>query len=451
MNIFEFKKFLINLKHNNIKITTADKNIGTVLIDNDIYNELCFQHLMDTKTYKELNESPQFLVVQKTKNLIYDLNLHGHITDKLLKIFNSNILCKRLANFRILIKLHKTKFGIRPLINCSNITISIITKFIDFYIKPYILNNFSYIKDSQNLIQKLNHKKIENNNSFLHSADFESLYTNIPIDEVVDNIMFFISKHSYSEFSNYGFSSLLKFILYNNYFYFKFHNKKNFNYKFFLQVDGIPMGTSCSPSIANLYLQFHELKYSHLLNKTIYFRFIDDIFYTDNNLNNYYKEIFPKLNLTITTGKIVQFLDVNIKYDLDSKFNFDLFIKKTNTLSYLNTKSNHKDHIFKGIITGLVHRIKRICSDSNQYYYHTNLLLSRLLNKGYNFKMINSIIRNFASQNRETLIEYRDKTFNFNNNIIFLTKFDKNFENIQNFYTKKWNTIVSNNEFSIVK
>ena len=56
------------------------------------------------------------------------------------------------------------------------------------------------------------------------------------------------------------------------------------------------------------------------------------------------------LNLTVTTGKTVQFLDLNISLGFDHSFNFDLFIKKTNTFSYLDSRSNHTIQVFRGVI-----------------------------------------------------------------------------------------------------
>ncbi len=106
-----------------------------------------------------------------------------------------NLKYKKLAKFRILIKLHKpNKFGVRPLINCSNTTLSVLSKILDFIFKPIVMKHFSYIKDSQNLIQLTKNVKYEDNLK-LYSADFESLYTNIPLNKSIDIIMQMISTY----------------------------------------------------------------------------------------------------------------------------------------------------------------------------------------------------------------------------------------------------------------
>ena len=59
LNFKTFKSTFQNLKDNNIKVINADKNVGTVLIDNNIYTKLCFDHLDDKNTYKMINYNPQ--------------------------------------------------------------------------------------------------------------------------------------------------------------------------------------------------------------------------------------------------------------------------------------------------------------------------------------------------------------------------------------------------------
>lgn len=449
INLNTFKRTFHSLRKNDVKIINADKNIGTVMINNDIHTMLCFDHLDDIKTYKMINYNPQFKLFNTTFNLLSSLNNNNHISDKLYKCFFNNIHYKKLPNFRILAKLHKElKFGVRPLVNCANTTLSVISKYIDYTLKPFITSHFTFIKDSQNLMQKLDTFKC-NPSTSLFSADFESLYTNIPLDEAIDIISDFICKIPNTEFSGFGFRKLLELVLKNNFFYFKYNKFKKTFFSFFLQISGVSMGTACGPSVANSYLQFFEIKYRIFLDRTIYFRYIDDILFTDKTLVDNFKNIFPNLKLTYSTGSTVQFLDLNLSLNLDYSFNFDLFIKKTNTFAYLNSKSNHTLQVFRGVIITLVHRIRKICSDYHMFFFHSNLLFSRLLDKGYNPKLIQSIIRSYSNIDRESLLSYNLKNVNnlFKNSIFFITTFDKRIFNSSYLYKNVWANSIDNNSF----
>lgn len=70
----------------------------------------------------------------------------------------------------------------------------------------------------------------------------------------------------------------LKLVLLNNYFYFKHNNL----YTFFLQTKGVAMGTSCGLVVANIYLAYFEIKYRIFLDISLYYRFINDLIYTDS-------------------------------------------------------------------------------------------------------------------------------------------------------------------------
>ena len=101
----------------------------------------------------------------------------------------------------------------------------------------------------------------------------------------------------------------------------------------FRQVRGIPMGTSCSPFLANLYLYSKEFAFLEKLMKTESwrartvsqcFRFIDDLCSFNSDLSPFIKDIYPpelKLVKTNTNSRQCTFLD--IKMDVDEKNLFD--------------------------------------------------------------------------------------------------------------------------------
>ena len=200
----------------------------------------------------------------------------------------------------------------------------------------------------------------------------------------------------------------------------------------------------CGPSIANLYLAFFEIKYKKLLTTSLYYRFIDDILYCDSDsfLTDKFKEIFPDLKLNCVTSDTVQFLDLNISFNMDKTLNYDLYIKPTFTGSYLNINSNHPKHVFKGIVISQISRIRRNTTDKSNYLYHSTNILKHFLNKGFSYKLVSNIIRSFAIINRESLINYKIKVNNiFKNSLLFIFPHMYNF----NFDNKYINTLRTNN------
>lgn len=104
----------------------------------------------------------------------------------------------------------------------------------------------------------------------LYSCDFESLYTNIDSNDASHTLTEFYSKNiKIPEISNYAFFQFLKIVF--------FYNIFMFNNIFFIQINGLSMGTCCGPTVANLYLYIHK--------PIIYKRFIDDIFIVSKELD----------------------------------------------------------------------------------------------------------------------------------------------------------------------
>ena len=140
---------------------------------------------------------------------------------------------------------------------------------------------------------------------------------------------------------------------------------------------------------------------------------------------------------------------MNISIGLDQSFNFDLFIKKSNTFSYLDSRSKHTQQVFRGVIITLVHRIRKICTDYHKFYYHCNLLFSRLLDKGYNAKLLQNIIRTFSNIDRESILQYKTKDNSdlFSKSIFFITTYDKRIFNSSLIYKNVWDNSINNDSF----
>ena len=90
-------------------------------------------------------------------------------------------------------------------------------------------------------------------NSFMCSLDISSLYTNIPvavtIELILDNI-FTNSISIYKSINRKNFQKILQLALNNTYL--------KFNGKIYEQKEGLAMGASLSPTVANIILNYFE-------------------------------------------------------------------------------------------------------------------------------------------------------------------------------------------------
>ena len=154
---------------------------------------------------------------------------------------------------------------------------------------------------------------------------------------------------------------------------------------------------------------------------------------------------FGYLKLNICSSNIVNFLDLNISLNaITGKLNFSIYIKPTNTFSYLLTSSNHPNFIFKNIPKSLFIRLRRICSNLYDYFYFARKLLFELIQRGYDFDTLLKIIRMVANLDRNKILIYKEKDIKFSDkNILFISNYDLNGKQLHN--------SISNNLYKVFK
>ena len=141
-------------------------------MSHEYYDFLCMKQLSDSNTYNTLNSNPLNTMNEEIKNILDNLLINKSISKRIYeKLFVKE---NKLGSFRILVKVHKDKFGVRPIINCLNHPTSNISLLIDLILQPFVKDSKSFILDSQNLIQKTENLYFPSD-SKLYSCDFESL------------------------------------------------------------------------------------------------------------------------------------------------------------------------------------------------------------------------------------------------------------------------------------
>jgi hypothetical protein len=287
------------------KIVELDKNIGSALISNELYERLVLKSLNDINVYSNFIENPlNNIKINIESELVESLN-DSQISKKL---FNNLInLGSRLGSFRILPKILKEKFDTRPIINYRDHLITNLCLFIEFLLRPYVRKSDSFIMDSQNLIQKLEKMKFPKD-SEITTGDFKSLFSNINHIDCLNLLTEFMTdKLKSKEIKISGFRKILKLILENNYF--------TFNDRYFKQNLGVAMGCICGPTIANIFVYIYEKKWITIHKPLAYFRFVDDILLITKDLLclESLKNAFGSLTLNLVISKRQVFFRLRIR------------------------------------------------------------------------------------------------------------------------------------------
>jgi len=190
------------------------------------------------------------------------------------------------------------------------------------------------------------------------------------------------------------------------------------------QIIGIPMGTDPAPFMANLYLFYYEFQYMTRLTdedfgvaKRFYGhtkRFIDDLVTLNNNshLEENWKNIYPHqlvLNKENEEDSKASFLDIDIQikcscfdtkiYDKRDAFNFDI-------INYPDIKGNIPENPAYGVCVGQLLRIGRNTTNIVNFVSRAKLLITKLLNKGYNRQRLRKVSRKCLVRHDDILLKY---------------------------------------------
>lgn len=208
----------------------------------------------------------------------------------------------------------------------------------------------SHIKNSTHFIEKLG-RHIPHNHIFA-SFDVVSLFTNVPIKQVLSFLREVLTQHTLP-ISLSNFLSLTEICFQQNVF--------SFNNCFYRQIFGASMGGSLSPIFANIFMEFFESRFLpqiplfHDIHK--WYRYVDDVFVVIpkhfpvlqflSQINN----VFPTITFTheIQDQNSIAFLDLKV-HNHNQQILYQIYRKKTNNNILLHAFSNHELQIKKSVV-----------------------------------------------------------------------------------------------------
>ena len=133
-----------------------------------------------------------------------------------------------------------------------------------------------------------------------------------------------------------------------------------FNLRFYLQIKGCAMGTTCTPSYANIFMSEFEEKHIYPLIKkksAIYLRYIDNIFMVWTKSKSELKHFMNEINKKHQSIKFyfklskesLEFLDTLVYIDSKNRLQTTLYKKPIDCQNYLYAKSAHLFSLEKSV------------------------------------------------------------------------------------------------------
>ncbi|XP_077123750.1 uncharacterized protein LOC143781122 [Ranitomeya variabilis] len=284
----------------------------------------------------------------------------------------------------------------------------------------------------------------------LVTADVEALYSSIKHSDGLKAVSHYLRESNLEPLLIDLILTLLEFVLEHNVFL--------FGKDIYLQRQGTAMGATCAPSYANLFMGYWErliFQDDDWGNEAIqgWSRYIDDILFIWEDSSDKLFDVMKKLNqnnfnikLTYKFGRTVDFLDLKIVALEDGKIITDVFRKPTATNTLLHASSAHHRSTINGIPTGQFLRVKRICSNTEDYDNQASDLVRRFSERGYSNRQIKKGFKKASSVSREELLygnKRSDRKKTDENGVRFITKFNKQWPELTKIMHKHWGILQS--------
>ena len=354
-----------NLRAKGLDIFKPDKGNATVICPHDMYIEKMNLILSDPLKFEFVGNNVDF---NDTKN-------RQRISDSLQQCadqgqFPSHIIQRILPKAGIIPRLyglpktHKEGTPFRPVLSMINSHYHGLAKYLLEKVLPPVIEQFSThtVKDTFDFVAKLQEIGPVSRDR-CQTFDVQSLFTNVPVREVIDIILECLYTSGNSPkvdmipLSRENLKILLELCSLDVEF--------SFDGKLWRQVDGMAMGSPLGPAFANIFVGFHEKKLLSQNCPIMYSRYVDDIFVVCESSAEM-EELTASLggmhaSLVFTRDTPDHFLDVQIMYE-ETAVSTTVYRKPSFTGLYLQYNAFCPARYKVNLVKTLCYRARRICS-----------------------------------------------------------------------------------------
>lgn len=390
----------------NILIKPADKNLGLCVISRDWYIQEGRRQLASV-SYKPILS---FDIGDTLKLLDHFLVKHQYSLDPLeLKWLQHqrNTVNHKLPCFYLLPKLHKNPVVGRPIVASSAWVFSPLSQWISYHLNPVVQSMDTVLVSTAAVVTELQSIALPTDTDvWLVSADVSDMYNNIPVSQAIVAVGCVVRRRFPLKLAE-ALVDAISLVLHNNYFV--------FDDAVYHQVNGIAMGTSCAPVIAQLFVAILEESFRASLHSRwplLYKRYIDDAFIIFIGLRHeldtwlsQLQDMHQNLNWSFTVSKkAVAFLDLNIWIDQHSKqLGYSMHSKALNAFQYIPRYSFHPPHMARGWILTELYRIRRNSSTEIARLHACKHFYRRLRRRGHTVGFLNQVFDyESAGQSKDT-------------------------------------------------
>jgi len=391
------------LEENQLLVKLTDKNLGLAAFPKQWYIEEIHKMLADSQTYLKVD----YIDMEELLVTLHD-ELPKWQLPQSMERFVREKTTTTIPEFHAIPKVHKNPWALRPIVPSHSWVTSRLSEVIDHLCRP-ILDKLPWIVDSsKKVINNLSKIQIGLEDVWICTGDVVAFYTNINARGCARTVAGAWARYfPDSKIDKRNISHMIRYVMENNYF--------SFQDSIWKQTEGLAMGTSCAPVLANIYAGFFERKDRIPMQKGVllYNRYIDDILCifqgTKKELMDYLSniELGPlTINWSYSSVK-KEFLDIEVMRIRDAtgwKLHTRLFQKQMNRHLYIPWSSAHPLHVKKAFVKAELIRFAILSSEVGYFADARSQFYGNLRRRGYPSQALENWFQQVSYDDRPLLL-----------------------------------------------
>lgn len=306
------------------------------------------------------------------------------------------------------IKTHKVGNPLRLITSCCGTAIERLSAFTESFLKPLSNKLPSFLKDTTDLINKINELNIKGplpQGTLLVSWDVVGMFPNIDNNLGLSAVREALDSRPVQIPSSNCILEAVKICLESN--------NSEFNGGHYIQCHGTAMGPKNACSYADLAMgKIDELATGGPVKPNLWWRYRDDVVevWTHgleklHEFTDYINSLYPTIKFELVySDRTLNVLDLTLTFK-DGFISTDIYSKPTDSHLYLPYNSSHPAHCKRAVPYGVALRINRNCSSVEQRDARAREYQTYLERQGYPKSLIKGKFNKAFSVNRGDLLK----------------------------------------------
>ena len=373
-------------------VRPADKGGGICVEPYGSIIEDGFNELKDETTFRKVNKPGTGSTVRKVESKLKEMRDKGQITTKMRDYMAAKNT--KSGTMKINRKIHKKVKGngrhpTRVYISGIGTPTEGIAGLVEEELKEGVEEQESYIQDTADFLRRLEEMGPMEKDEFMFTMDIVALYPMVPREKAEAAMRKNLEGRKIKTIPTEEVMELGKMVLDGNEFQFEGEN--------YIQREGTAIGSKLGKNYACTYMGEWEKEVSQKAVEKIgkkpkwWKRFVDDVIGIWKGTKEEFLKFIEVCNENEERIKVTYeicekeavFLDVKVVRQEEGKVKTELYIKPTDRTRYLHRDSDHPRHVKEGIAKGQARRLRRLCSEDEDYWKYAGQTKEKLLSRGY--------------------------------------------------------------------